>query len=168
MKHGGFKRFLRHMFSAPWVVRKHFPMNALGNIEQAIAASEQTHAAQIRFVVEADLDIVHVLRGKTPRQRAIELFSQLGIWDTEQNNGVLIYLLLADRDVEIVADRGIHQLVGNATWEHICQQMEMRFSQGAFESGVLIGIQQISALLAQHFPPRPQQPNELSNATVLI
>jgi uncharacterized membrane protein len=122
------------------------------NIEMMISQSEKTHVGEIRFVVEAHLHPVEIFAGKTPRMRALELFSQLGIWDTEHNTGVLLYLLLADHDIEIVADRGIDQHVGNMGWEEICKEMEKKFRDGAFETGTLYGINQITQRLQQHFP----------------
>ena len=145
-------RFFKHMFSGAWQVRGHFSDAALHNIEQAIATSEKTHDGEIRFAVEAGLHPYEILFKKTPKKRAIELFGRLNIWDAEQNNGVLIYLLLADKDVEIVADRGIHQYVGNAGWERICQQMELKFRGGEFEAGVLQGIAEIGTHLQANFP----------------
>ncbi len=162
------RRILRHMFSHIAGDKRVFTPVLLQSIERAIAQSESLHAGQIRFVLETDLDFVHILRGKTPRQRALELFSQLGIWDTEHNNGVLIYLLLADHDVEIVADRGIHQHVGQAGWEKICQQMEQHFRQRQFEQGLLLGIDLIGQHMQQHFPVTHTPQNELSNAPVLL
>lgn len=165
-------RFLSHLASAAipssWQVQRHFSKAALRRIELAIKASELIHTGEIRFVVEAGLHPVEILAKKMPKKRAIELFSLLNIWDTEQNNGVLIYLLLADRDVEIVADRGIHQHVGNDGWENICHAMELQFRRGEFEAGVLNGIRQIGALLHQHYPADGENKNELPNATVII
>ena len=108
----------------------------LARIEQAIKAGEATHAGQVRFVVEGALDGAPLFRNQPARERALDLFSQLRIWDTAHNNGVLIYLLLADRDVEIIADRGIDARVGPDGWEKICRDMEADFSDGRFESGV--------------------------------
>lgn len=161
-------RFIRHAISTPWHVRRHFSPQALRHIETAIAASERLHAGEIRFVVESGLHPMDILWKKTPKRRALELFGQLNIWDTEHNNGVLIYLLLADRDVEIVADRGIHSLAGDDGWERICQHMEQQFRQGAFEAGVLQGIAEIGALLSQHFPAQHEQRNELSNRPLVL
>lgn len=162
-------RLFRHLFSTPWHVSRHFSKSALANIEQAIKQSEARHGGELRFVVEADLHPLHILNGKHPRERAIELFSQLRVWDTEANSGVLIYLLLADRDVEIVADRGIHARVGNDGWEAICKAMETSFRQGEFESGVLSGIAQITELLQQHFPANGQKnKNELSDHPIIL
>ena len=108
------------------------------------------------------------MRGISARERAIELFSRLRIWDTEQNAGVLVYLLLADRRVEIVADRGIHSRVGATAWEAICGAMQREFAAGRFEPGVIAGIQAISDLLALHFPPRADNPDELPNRPVVL
>lgn len=156
-------RFIKHMFSHPWQVQRHFSVEALRTIEKAIAASEKTHAGEIRFVVEAGLHPYEILCKKTPKKRAIELFGRLNIWDTEHNNGVLIYLLLADRDVEIVADRGIDQHIGHDGWEVICHEMEALFRKGQFEAGVLQGIAHISSVLQQYYPQTGTSKNEVSN-----
>jgi uncharacterized membrane protein len=161
-------RFFRHTFSSPWQVNRHFSKKSLNAIEEAIEASEKLHSGEIRFVVESSLHPIEILYKKTPRKRALELFGRLNIWDTEYNNGVLIYLLLADRDVEIVADRGIHHLVGHAVWDKICHEMEVLFRQGEFENGVLHGIEKISAELAQYFPLTGQNKNEISNSPIIM
>ncbi len=109
-----------------------------------------------------------ILCKKTPKKRAIELFGRLNIWDTEYNNGVLIYLLLADRDVEIVADRGIDQHVGRDGWETICHEMEGLFRKGQFEAGVLQGIAHISEVLQQHYPQTGISKNEVSNKPLVM
>lgn len=144
-------RFFKHLFSNPWQVKRYFSGQALQKIEAAITASEVKHTGEIRFVVEAGLHPFEIIGKKSPRQRAIELFSLLNIWDTEQNNGVLIYLLLADRDVEIVADRSIDKHVGYDRWDAICHEMEVLFRQGKFEFGVLQGITAVSNELEKHF-----------------
>jgi uncharacterized membrane protein len=162
-------RFIKHVFSGPWRVRLTFPKRSLNAIEAAIAASEKSHLGEIRFVVESALEIGELLSGVTPGQRALEVFSQCRMWDTEQNTGVLIYLLLADRDVEIIADRGIHARVGEAVWTHICQNMEAQFRAGQFELGVIDGIQQITVQLQQHFPVSTEDnPNEIPNAPIFL
>lgn len=145
-------RFFRHLFSNPWQVKRHFSEQALQNIESAIAASEIKHTGEIRFVVEAGLHPFEIGLNKTPRARGIELFSHLNIWDTEHNNGVLIYLLLADRDVEIVADRSIDKHIGYDGWDAMCHKMEMMFRSGQFEAGVLQGIAEVNTALEKHFP----------------
>ena len=137
-------------------------------IEKAIKASEGMHRGEIRFVVEGMLDNTPLLRGQTARERAIDVFSQLRIWDTERNNGVLIYLLLADRDVEIVADRGIDAKVGTEEWERICRKMEAAFRQADFEGGVVGGIQEVTRHLTEHFPPIGDDRNELPDKPVVL
>lgn len=137
-------------------------------IERTIRESEASHGGQIRFAVEPALDFAALVRGQSARQRAIEVFSQLRVWDTEHNNGVLIYLLLADRDVEIVADRGIHARLGNAGWETICREMEQAFRQGRFEEGVIAGIRAVGGHLEKHFANRPAGPSELPDRPVII
>lgn len=161
-------RILRHLLMPPWRVRNVFPPVTLNVIEAAIAASEKTHAGQIRFVVEAALHPLALWRGQSARARALEIFSQLRIWDTEDNNGVLVYLLLADHDVEIVADRGIHTRVGDAEWEMICRGMEAAFRQGRFEAGVADGIRAIGAHLARYYPRAGDGGNELVDEPVLL
>ena len=161
-------RIFKHFFSNPWQVNSHFSSCALHNIEKAISASEKTHAGEIRFIVEAGLHPLEILYKKTPKKRALELFGSLNIWDTEHNNGVLIYLLLMDKDVEIVADRGIHKHVGHAGWEKICHEMENLFRKGEFEAGVLQGIVHISAHLEKYFPQTGSNKNEVSNKPLIF
>lgn len=151
-----------------WLVKRYFPRHVLAGIERAIGESEADHMGEIRFAVEAALDFWPLMRGKMARERALEVFSRLRVWDTEHNSGVLIYLLLADRDVEIVADRGIHAQVGDAQWQRICRMMEEDFRQGRFEQGVLAGIREISALLVRHFPATAVNPDELPDKPVVL
>ncbi len=168
MSHILIKRLCRHLFILPSAVTKHFPKNSMQRIEAAIAASETMHMGEIRFAIEANLPFLDVLGKKSAKKRALELFSQLHVWDTEQNNGVLIYLLLADHDFEILADRGIHQSVGNQGWEKIGQEMEALFRQGRFEAGVLHGVAKISEHLVRQYPATGENDNELPNAPVII
>jgi len=163
-----FKRVCRHLFISPLALKKRFPKSVMRRIEQAIADSEQTHLGEIRFAVELNLPLLDILGRKSGQQRAVEVFSQLRVWDTEQNNGVLIYLLLADHDFEILADRGIHQQIGTHGWTRISHEMEVLFRQGKFEAGVLYGIAQISNLLAQQYPPGTHNDNELPDAPVIL
>jgi len=164
----GITRLGKHLVLNRWRVRQAFSAAALGRIESAIKSSEAQHAGQIRFVVEGALDSRPLLAGQSGRERAIDLFSALRIWDTEQNSGVLIYLLLADRDVEIVADRGIDAKVGAARWRSICEAMEEEFREGHFEQGVLRGIDRITACLAEHFPSQGSHRNELPDTPVVL
>src|SRR4051812_35300949 len=164
----GIKRIGRHLLQHRWRERRDFPPNALAEIEQAIKAGEATHSGQVRFVVEGALDGVPLFRDQPARERALDIFSHLRIWDTAHNNGVLIYLLLADRDVEIVADRGIDAKVGDAGWEKICREMEAEFRAGNFQRGVINGIAAVSQQLATHFPRHGAGPNELPDAPVVM
>jgi len=164
----GIRRIGRHLLEHRWRLRRIFPQQVLARIEQAIKAGEATHAGQVRFVVEGALDGAPLLRNQPARERALDIFSQLRIWDTVHNNGVLIYLLLADHDFEIVADRGIDSRVGHAGWEKICQQMEADFRSGDFESGVIKGIEAVSRELAAHFPRNGGGSNELPDAPVVM
>ncbi len=168
MRVRGIRRFFNHLFSTPWSVGRHFSKQALANIEHAIQQSEMRHTGEIRFVVEADLHPLQIIFKKTPRKRALEIFSQFKIWDTEHNNGVLIYLLLADRDVEILADRGVHQHVGAEGWEAICAEMEKLFRKHQFEQGVLLGIEKIGDVLQQHYPSNGANENELPNKPIIL
>jgi uncharacterized membrane protein len=160
-------RMLRHLSTPAWVTQRAFRAATLASIEKAIGDSERRHAGQVRFAVEAALHPAAIWRGVSAANRALEVFSSLRVWDTEQNNGVLIYLLLAGRDVEIVADRGIHVRVGAAAWEAICHEMEDHFRAGRFEQGVLEGIGRITALLEVHFP-RASGANELPDRPVVL
>src|ERR1700735_1034468 len=137
----GIKRIGKHLLAHRWRVRRVFTPTVLASIEQAIKAGEATHAGQVRFVVEGALDGAPLFRGQAARERALDIFSQLRIWDTAHNNGVLIYLLLADRQVEIVADRGIDAKVGADGWAKICANMETDFKAGNFEGGAIKGIE---------------------------
>ena len=165
---GEMKRILRHLFTGRAAVRRVFPRPALDAIERAIRETEVRHDGQIRFAVEASLELAPLRSGQSAQQRAIEVFSSLRVWDTEHNNGVLIYLLLADRDVEIVADRGIHVRLGQAVWAEICQKMEAAFRAGDFEGGVLAGIHAVGEHLTRHFPARGDKINEMPDAPVLL
>jgi uncharacterized membrane protein len=162
------KRWFRHAFMLPWRWRMLFPKEVLGSIEKTIKHSEHQHSAELRFAVENTLPLGRVWRGVSARQRAIEVFSNLQVWDTEQNSGVLIYLLLADREVHIVADRGIAKRVAQVEWDDIAKAMQREFLRGDFLSGSLQGIERITALLATHFPPGADNPDELSNMPVII
>src|ERR1700743_1401641 len=119
----GIRRISKHLLLHRRHARRLFPRKTLAAIEQAIMAGEATHSGQVRFVVEGALDGVPLFRNQSARERALDVFSHLRIWDTEHNNGVLIYLLLADRKVEIIADRGIDARVADAGWQAICGDM---------------------------------------------
>ncbi len=162
------QRIIKHLMFTDWQTRRDFPLPVLKRIEHAIHESKATHTGEILFVVEGGLEFVSLLRGTSARERAIEVFSNFRVWDTEQNNGVLIYVLLADRAVEIVADRGIHARVRGQSWETICQQMEASFSRCEFQAGVLQGIAAVSAHMDRHFSAPTKRTHELPDEPVLL
>jgi uncharacterized membrane protein len=164
----GIGRIGRHLIEHRWRARRIFTPKVLDRIEQAIKAGEATHSGQVRFAVEGALDGAPLFRGQSARERALDIFAHLRIWDTAHNNGVLIYLLLADRKVEIVADRGIDAMVGPQGWQKICADMEAEFRAGNFERGVIAGIEAVSRQLAMHFPKHGTGPNELPDAPVVM
>jgi hypothetical protein len=169
MSSGKRYRFFRHLATDHGSVRRRFSKAALARIEAAIAEGERRHRGQLRFAVEPALPLPRVLHRVTPRARALEVFGLLRIWDTAENSGVLVYLLLADRDVEIVADRGIHARVGSATWEAVCRKMEAAFRDGRYAEGVESGIAEINALLARHFPREGDaRVNELPDRPIVL
>jgi hypothetical protein len=161
-------RIVRHLVSMPRAVQRAFPPAAMAAIEKAIKKGEAEHRGEIRFAAEAALDSGALFAGQSARERAIDVFSLLRVWDTEENNGVLIYLLLADRDVEVVADRGINAKVAAAEWEAICHHMEAAFVRGEFAQGVLSGIEDVSRLLARYYPARRGDRNELPDKPAIF
>ena len=166
--HGRLQRVLRHLFIPDWVAKRPFTRDVLLRIKDAVHASEARHDGELRVVVEASLPLAPVLRGLSARHRAHDVFAQQRVWDTEHDCGVLIYLQLIDRRVEIVADRGIARRVEQHEWDAICRGMESAFREGAYQQGVLAAIGTITALLARHFPRRGNHPNELPDAPTVL
>jgi uncharacterized membrane protein len=164
----GIRRIAKHLVEYHWRARRVFTPKVLARIEAVTRAGEQAHSGQVRFVVEGALDGTPLFRNQPARERALDVFSHLRIWDTEHNNGVLIYLLLADRDVEIIADRGVDAKVGAEGWARICRDMEADFANGAFEAGVIKGIEAVSRELAKYYPPGGPHPNELPDRPVVM
>ncbi len=162
------KRFARHLLMTRWQVSRAFPRDTLNAIEKAIKTSEAAHVGEIRFAVEGALDGSPLFNGQSARERAIDVFSQLRVWDTQNNNGLLIYVLLADRAVEIVADRGIHDKVSSGEWGQVCRQMEAAFKQSNYEEGVVAGVQAVTRHLTAHFPASGRGKNELPDAPVVL
>lgn len=162
------QRWLQHLSTTPIALRRRFPAATLAAIDGAIAASERFHRAEIRCAVETTLSAGHLWRGVTSAARAAEVFSILGMWDTAENNGVLLYVLLAERSIEIVADRGFSARVAPAEWEGICAEMEVALGSGRYEGGTLTALDRISALARQHFPAQAGDRNELPDRTVLL
>lgn len=163
-----FSRALRHLCTTRYSGKKAFPCATLTAIQQAIADGESLHRAEIRLIVEPSLELSEIFAGVSSRQRAHELFSQYRIWDTEENAGILIYIELADHQVEIVADRGIAGLIPNHHWHAICKTMTEGFAQGKYHDSVLQGLQQLNAVLQEHFPEQDRQANQLSNKPILL
>jgi len=151
-----------------WLARRVFPAATLKEIEASVSASERHHGGELRFVVEAGLSFMDLWRGITPRGRAAEIFSSLRVWDTEHNSGVLIYLQLIDRRVEIVADRGIAAKVAQQEWDAICRGMEAAFKSGDYRRGALEAIDSVGKLLARHDPAIPGKQNELPDRPVIL
>jgi uncharacterized membrane protein len=162
-------RLWRHLNTGLRQVQRVFPQRTLDAVEAAVRASEARHPGQIRFVVEGCLAPSSLWRGKTPRQRAVEVFSELRVWDTEHNNGVLVYVLLADRDVEIVADRGVARgRVAADEWEQCCRIMEAQFRDGRFEAGAIAGVEAVAAVLARHPAGARDADNPLPDAPTVL
>ena len=162
------KRIVTHLLVTDGQLRRAFPRSTLNRIEAATRASETAHVGEIRFAVEGALDGWPLFKGQSARERAIDLFSQLRVWDTQHNTGVLIYLLLADRAVEIVADRGIHARVDAQEWDAVCRQMEAAFRQSNYEGGVLSGVQAVTQHLVKHFPADGHNGNELPDQPLVL
>jgi len=159
---------IRHLVLPHWWIMRLFPKSALQAIERAITRSEASHRGEIRFVVESNLPIHALWHRQSARTRAIELFSQLRVWDTEDNSGVLIYVQLIDRHVEIIADRGINAKVSEEFWRTVCRQLETTFRAGRFEAGALEALEIVTTELTRHFPAAANHPNELPDAPVVL
>jgi hypothetical protein len=157
-------RALKHLFTPHWIAMRAFPKSALGKIGHAIKESERQHDGELRFAVEAGLPWPF----PRPRKRAEALFALLGVWDTAHHSGVLIYLQLVDRRIEIVADRGIAAKVQQSEWDAVCRKMQGAFAKGEYLQGSLEGIADITRILARHFPPDRSKPNELPDKPVVL
>jgi uncharacterized membrane protein len=162
------RRFWRHIAMTPWQASRAFPESALAAIGRRVGEHEKRHRGEVRFVVEAELTTAQLWSNLSSRARAVEVFSGLRVWDTEENTGVLVYVLLADHKVEIVADRGVSAKVAPAEWQAICRTMQEAFRAGRFEEGALAGVTAISELLERHFPAREANANELPDRPVLM
>ncbi len=162
------RRWLQHLTTSHLALRHHFPPATLAAIDAAIAASEQEHRAEIRCAVETSLSAGELFRGVSSAVRAAEVFSSLWVWDTAENNGVLLYLLLAERKIEILADRGFAAYVPVETWQEICAEMAGTLAAGRYEASVLGALSRISAIATRHFPAQWRNVNELPDRTVLL
>ena len=161
-------RLLKHRRLDEGDVVRLLGIGALQRAQQRVAASETGHSGEIRVCVEAGLPWSYLRRRATPRERAVAMFGKLRVWDTEHNNGVLIYLLLADRDVEIVADRGVAAKIPAAEWEAICREMEKHLRAGSYGDAAVAGIRATSDLLARHFPLRGPRHGEQPDEPVVL
>jgi uncharacterized membrane protein len=161
-------RLVRHLLTTRWSTRRHFSPAVRAAIEEAVQECEARHAGEIRFVVETAFDLPELWHDLAPRARALQLFGQLGVWDTAHNNGVMIYVLMADHVVEIVADRGIAARVAQAEWQAVCRDMQQHYRAGRFREGSLAGIAGVGALLGRHFPGSGHGAHELPDQPVLL
>jgi len=159
-------RIFRHLFSSS---KRHFPSATLDAIQHAIAASEHRHHGEIVFAAEGNLSLRDIARGRSARDRAHELFTQLRVWNTEHNTGVLVYLLLADHAIEIVADRAVAKKIAEAEWLPICALMQDYFRRADYEHGAIEGVSAVGEVLARHFPANGERnPDELPDRPVLL
>ena len=163
------QRIWRHRWFDEADTRRAVPPDLLERLGRRVAASERRHSGEVRIYVEGSLPMSYLWAERTPRERAVAMFSKLGVWDTESNNGVLIYLLLAEHAIEIVADRGISRHVEPAQWQQIVQRMGSAFRAGRHEDGLNDAVDAVTAVLVQHFPSTAgaANPNELPDAPVL-
>ena len=164
---------LQRLFKHRWLdesdTRRAIPPATVERLAQYVAESERRHTGEVRIYVEAGLPLSYLWRDATPRDRAIALFGKLGVWDTEQNNGVLVYLLLAEHAIEVVADRGLSRHVTPAQWQEIVAHMRDEFRAGRYEEGLKQAVDEVTALLVKHFPAASDAPNanELPDHPVL-
>jgi uncharacterized membrane protein len=162
------RRVLRHWKTTAAHGRRAFPQETLAAIATAINAGEQTHRSELRLIVEAAMPLGAVWDGVTNRQRALALFAEHGVWDTEDNCGVLIYVNLADHKVDIVADRNINRKIDSATWQAVCRTMTDGFGRGQFHTSTIAAVAQINELLRQHFPANGTDVNELPDNPIML
>lgn len=163
-----FARLFKHLLAPPWLAAHRFNARLVAEIGAAVELAEAGQRGELRFVVEGPLPWAELRRGRTARQRAADLFARLGVWDTAENSGVLIYVQLVDRQVEILADRGIAAKVAQAEWDAICRSMEAAFRNGDYRAGALAAIARAGQLLAEHFPVDGENPNELPDRPLLL
>ena len=162
------RRIARHWLQGLRPARKLLPHSALAQIESEVQNAERTHAGEIRVAVETALSFGLLWRRIRARERALQLFATLGVWDTQHNNGVLIYVLLADRAIEIVADRGIASHIPPAEWQALCDEVSERFRQGDLTDGCCVAVRSVGHRLARFFPAADGDGNELPNQPVLL
>jgi hypothetical protein len=165
---GWMRRALRHLLSTRNEAERAFPPSALEAITRAITDGERTHRGEVRVIVEKSLPFAAIRAGLGNRQRALALFADHGVWDTEEHCGVLIYINLADRKVDIVADRGIARKIDAGTWQAICDRMTQGYAEGQFQDATLAALQQVNDLLRRHFPADGPRTNELPDQPLML
>ena len=165
-----FLRIVQHLSTTRGMARRAFPQTTLKAVQAAIGEGELRHRAQLRLIIEPALPLFELTRRTTARGRAHALFSRYRIWDTEENCGVLIYINLAERKVEIVTDRAVGRAVARTDWEAACQTMTRGFAAGQFHDSLLAGVSHVNALLATHFPTAGSsgRANELADRPVIL
>lgn len=163
-----FKRMWRHLTTGQASGRRAFPREVLAEIQKTIAEGEQLHRAEVRIIIEPAMPLDDVLENIHPRARARALFSDYRVWDTEENCGVLIYLNLADHQVEIVADRGIGRLVQPAEWQAVCDTLTDGLRRDAFRDSTIAALEQLNVLLHQKLPATGDRVNQLSDKPIVL
>ena len=163
-----FQRFLKHTFAGRRLVRSYFPKKVLKAIEEEIKSSEEQHRAEIRVAVEANFNFSQIYQKMTSLDRAVQVFSDLRIWDTRENNGVLVYILLVERKIEIVADRGIYKKLGKDYWAQVNQQMVKYFKEKKYKEGVIYSLKEITNEMVKLFPKQGEDPDELPDSVVIL
>jgi uncharacterized membrane protein len=166
--HHRIRRAVRHLASSEAAARRAFPPASLQAFTDAITAGERTHRGEVRLIVERAMPSGAIWAGIGNRQRALALFADYGMWDTEENCGVLIYVNLAEHKVDIVADRGIARKIAQEQWQAICRTLTDHYAQGRFHDGTLAAIGQVNALLRQHFPADGERPNQLPDQPIVL
>lgn len=161
-------RLLAHLLHTPLATRRAFPAAVQEAIRQVVAEGERTHRGEIRFVVEGDWPLGDVLAGKTVQQRALEVFGLARVWDTADNTGILVYVLLCEHKVEILADRGIHAVAGDGAWAEVCAALVEAFRGGRYQDGSVQAVRSLNALLQRHFPATGENPDELPDLPLVL
>lgn len=167
------KRFFRHRWVNEASTARLISPELLQRLEQRVHASEQRHSGEIRIYVETSLPMHYLYRNEPSsslvRERAVAMFSDLRVWDTAHNNGVLIYLLVVEHAIEVVADRGLNAWMSATAWTRLIEDMGGAFRRGDYEGGLTNALEEVSAVLVQHFPVEigDTNPNELPDAPVV-
>lgn len=168
MNHNILPRLWRHLTTRSADGRRAFPQETLDAIRRRIEDGERQHRAEVRMVIETSLTPWQILRRETARMQAAELFLEQGIWDTEENVGILVYILLADHKVEIMADRAVGRAISPDEWRSVCRLMTEAFHAGDYSAGALAALERLNTLLAERFPDDGSSTNQLSNEPLVL